>query len=53
MTVASLEGRVLVAARRFPELGVPAKNEIPELTPIGKSTRGLQAPDLTDSEAGE
>ncbi len=51
--VASLEGRVLVAARRFPELGVPAKQEIPELTPIEKSTRGLQAPELTDSQADE
>jgi DNA recombination protein RmuC len=51
--VASLEGRVLVTARRFPELGVPAKHEIPELTPIGKSTRGLQAPEWADSQADE
>jgi DNA recombination protein RmuC len=51
--VGSLEGRVLVSARRFPELGVPAKEEIPELTPIGKLTRGLQAPELTDSQKDE
>jgi DNA recombination protein RmuC len=45
-SVASLEGRVLVAARRFPELGVSAKQRIPDLTPVEKSARVLQAPEL-------
>ncbi len=45
-SVASLEGRVLVAARRFPELGVPAKQRIPDLVPVEKSARVLQAPEL-------
>lgn len=45
-SVASLEGRVLVAARRFPELGVSAKQRIPDLVPVEKSARVLQAPEL-------
>jgi DNA recombination protein RmuC len=51
--VASLEGRVLVAARRFPALGVSAKHEIPEMSPVERSTRGLQAPEFVDSPADE
>ena len=45
---ASFEGRVLVAARRFPELGTPAKEKIPPLSPIDKSTRSLQAPEFAE-----
>ena len=41
--VGSLESRVLVAARKFPELSVPVKDEIPELEPIEKVTRELQS----------
>jgi DNA recombination protein RmuC len=41
--VGSLESRVLVAARKFPELSVPVKDEIPELEPIEKATRELQS----------
>lgn len=44
--IASLEGRVLVTARKFPELGVSAKEELPELAPIEKSIRELQAPEM-------
>jgi len=43
--VASFEGRVLVAARKFPELGAPAKEKIETLAPIEKATRSLQAPE--------
>jgi len=44
--VGSLESRVLVTARRFPELGVSAKTEIPEVAPIEKTTRTLGSPEL-------
>jgi DNA recombination protein RmuC len=47
-SVASLEGRVLVAARRFPELGVSGKKRIPNLSPVEKFARVLQAPELFD-----
>jgi DNA recombination protein RmuC len=47
--IASLEGRVLVTARKFPELGVSAKEELPELAPLDKRPRELQAPELADS----
>ncbi len=46
--VASLEGRVLVTARKFPELGISAKDEIPELAPIEKRPREMQAPELVE-----
>jgi DNA recombination protein RmuC len=53
--VGSLESRVLVSARRFPELGVigTEADEIIELTPIAASTRHLQAMELVghDDEA--
>ncbi|HEV2321082.1 MAG TPA: DNA recombination protein RmuC, partial [Gammaproteobacteria bacterium] len=37
--VGSLERQVLPAARRFTELGVQAKKEIPELDPIESAPR--------------
>jgi DNA recombination protein RmuC len=46
--VASFEGRVLVAARRFPELGTPAKEKIQILTPVERTTRSLQNPEFPD-----
>jgi DNA recombination protein RmuC len=46
--VGSLEGRVLVTARRFRELGVAAdRTELQPLTPIDTRTRGVQAPELS------
>jgi DNA recombination protein RmuC len=47
--IASLETRVLVTARKFPELGVSAKKEIPELAPIEKSVRQLQSMEFVTS----
>jgi DNA recombination protein RmuC len=44
--VSSLEGRVLVTARKFKELGASAGNDIDTLEVIDKSTRSLQAYDL-------
>ena len=38
-TVGSLEGRVLVSARRFVELGATTKEEIPELEPVERARR--------------
>ena len=46
--VGSLEGRVLVTARRFRELGVAGdRSEIDVLEPVGARARGVQAPELT------
>jgi len=39
--VGSLEGRVLVSARRFAELGASVAQDIPELEPIEKTARTL------------
>jgi DNA recombination protein RmuC len=47
-TVGSLESRVLVSARRFSELGVPATGELPELATIDRSARALHALPLVD-----
>ncbi|HVY60431.1 MAG TPA: DNA recombination protein RmuC, partial [Planctomycetota bacterium] len=44
--VGSLERSVLPAARRFPQLGVPVKNEISQLEPLDRAARTLQAPEL-------
>ncbi|MFB3917298.1 MAG: DNA recombination protein RmuC [Terriglobales bacterium] len=44
--IASLESRVLVTARKFPELGISTKDEIPELVPVEKTPRALQAPEM-------
>ncbi len=42
--VGSLERSVLPSARRFAELGVQARNEIPELQPLEKAPRKLAEP---------
>ncbi len=44
--VGSLESRVLVAARRFKELGISSKTHVPELSPVEKTARGLQSPEF-------
>jgi len=49
--VGSLEGRVLTSARKFAELGVSSPDPIPNLGPIEKSPRALQAPELLDGPA--
>lgn len=43
--VGSLESRVLVAARRFKELGISSKAGIQELGPLEKRARDLQSPE--------
>jgi len=49
--IRSLEGRVLVTARKFPELGVSVKEEIPELAPVEKSVGELQSPEMAECAA--
>ncbi|HUC04420.1 MAG TPA: DNA recombination protein RmuC [Acidimicrobiales bacterium] len=52
--VGSLESRVLVTARRFPELGVlHANGDIDELTPIAAQARHLQAIELVGDSSQE
>jgi DNA recombination protein RmuC len=48
--VSSLESRVLVSARKFPELGTTAKKEIASIDPIESLPREIQAKEI---EAGE
>jgi DNA recombination protein RmuC len=45
--VSSLESRVLSKARKFPELAVQIKEEIPQIEQIEPTTRKLQADDWT------
>jgi DNA recombination protein RmuC len=45
-SVASLETRVLVTARRFRDLGASSGDDIPELETIEKTTREVQAPEI-------
>jgi DNA recombination protein RmuC len=52
--VGNLEARVLVTARRFKELGAAAGgSEIPELEPVERAARKLQAPALRLEAGGE
>ena len=53
--VGSLENRVLVSARRFPDLGVVGSGsaEIAELTPVDRIPRHLQSVELEDDEYPE
>jgi DNA recombination protein RmuC len=45
--IGSLEGRVMVSARRFRELGAAAdRSELEPLVPVGTLARGVQAPEL-------
>lgn len=41
----SLEGRVLVSARRFRDLGAADGEELPEAAGVGRAIRSLQAPE--------
>jgi len=49
-TVGSLESRVLVAARRFRDLGASTREEIASLDVVERATRRLQAPELDGEE---
>ena len=50
--VGSLEGRVMVSARRFVDLGAPVTEEIPDLTMIETTTRNLTLEFDDPEEAG-
>jgi len=49
--VGSLETRVLVTARKFPELGAAVSSDIPEIEPVETTARNLQID--WDEEPGE
>jgi DNA recombination protein RmuC len=44
--IGSLESRVLVSARRFPELGIAVDKQIPSGVPVDVLPRGLSAPEF-------
>jgi len=48
--VGSLESRVLVTARRFPELSVGEEGAVEELPPLERAARQLQAPEMQPVE---
>ena len=50
MAVGSMEGRVLVSARKFKELGAATGEEIPELAPVDEAPRMLAAPEKESKE---
>jgi DNA recombination protein RmuC len=52
--VGSLEGRVLVTARRFADMGVvgAGERELPRPSPIDVTTRALQSSELGPGEVG-
>ncbi len=50
--VGSLESRVLVAARRFKELGASTGHDIEGLDALDKATRPLRVAELSDATAG-
>jgi DNA recombination protein RmuC len=52
-TVGSLERRVLVSARKFPEHGIGTDKQIVELTPIDKSTQQPQTIELPTRSAAD
>ena len=51
-TVGSLEGRVLVSARRLNELGV-VDAELATPAPVEQTTRALSAPEFAETEPAE
>jgi DNA recombination protein RmuC len=52
-TVGSLERRVLVSARRFPEHGIGTDKQIVELAPVDKSTQQPQTIELPTRSAAD
>jgi DNA recombination protein RmuC len=46
--VGALETRVLVTARKFRDLAVTATEELPQLEPVDRVPRALQAPEFAD-----
>jgi DNA recombination protein RmuC len=48
--VSSLEARVLPAAREMKNLGLSGEGDLAELQRVDKTTRSLQAPELTEEE---